>query len=163
MVWKRERVEYHGKVYDFPLPPDQGTGLGKPLKSILEATPGIPIYCASFTPAGLAASAEVADGVFPVWVSPEQIGLIGTVSQIAGMAVQYLWGHQSDRLMRRIVAEHTGPLYILYRVYEEWHAETTLTDYRLESDPATCITFVPGIEPQQEHDFYFCKVKKIEK
>jgi MFS family permease len=30
-----------------------------------------------------------------------QIGFIGTVSQIAGMAVQYLWGRQSDRLMRR--------------------------------------------------------------
>ncbi len=30
-----------------------------------------------------------------------EIGLIGTVSQIVGMAVQYLWGQQSDRLMRR--------------------------------------------------------------
>lgn len=71
--------------------------------------------------------------------------------------------NETDRLMRRIVAEHTGPLYILYRVYEEWHAETTLADYRLESDPSTCITFVPGIEPQQEHDFYFCRVRKLGK
>jgi len=30
-----------------------------------------------------------------------EIGLIGTVSQVASAAVQYLWGRQSDRLMRR--------------------------------------------------------------
>ena len=30
-----------------------------------------------------------------------EIGLIGMVGQIAGAAVQYLWGKQSDRLMRR--------------------------------------------------------------
>ncbi len=33
-VWRRERLEYSGKHYTIPLPPDQGTGLGKPLKLI---------------------------------------------------------------------------------------------------------------------------------
>ena len=33
-VWRRERVQYSGKHYSVPLPPDQGTGLGKPLKII---------------------------------------------------------------------------------------------------------------------------------
>ena len=29
-------------------------------------------------------------------------------------------------------------------------------------DPATCVTFVPRVEPQQEHDFYFCKVTRLQ-
>ena len=33
-VWKRERLEFQGKHYQIPLPADQGTGLGKPLKLI---------------------------------------------------------------------------------------------------------------------------------
>ena len=33
-VWKRERLEYQGRKYTMPLPPDQGLGLGKPLKMI---------------------------------------------------------------------------------------------------------------------------------
>src|SRR5205085_5634782 len=32
MIWRREVVEYHGKTYTLPLPPEQGSGLGKPLK-----------------------------------------------------------------------------------------------------------------------------------
>jgi F420-dependent oxidoreductase-like protein len=69
-------VEFDGEIYQLPYRGPGATGLGKPLKSILEATPGIPIYCASFTPAGLAAAAEVADGVFPIWISPEKVDQI---------------------------------------------------------------------------------------
>ena len=35
-VWRREKVQYQGKHYQIPLPADQGTGLGKPLKLINE-------------------------------------------------------------------------------------------------------------------------------
>ncbi|MFZ1295320.1 MAG: LLM class F420-dependent oxidoreductase [Pseudomonadales bacterium] len=69
-------VEFDGEVYQLPFRGVGASGLGKPLKSILEATPGIPVYCASFTPAGLAAAAEVADGVFPIWISPQKTDLI---------------------------------------------------------------------------------------
>jgi len=69
-------VSFDGEIYQLPYRGPGATGLGKPLKSILEATPGIPIYCASFTPAGLDAAAEVADGVFPIWLSPEKTDLI---------------------------------------------------------------------------------------
>src|SRR5438445_5925273 len=31
-VWRREALRYQGQCYTFPLPPEQGTGLGKPLK-----------------------------------------------------------------------------------------------------------------------------------
>src|SRR4051812_26530547 len=33
-VWRRERVEHHGKKYTVPLPAEQGTRLGEPLKLI---------------------------------------------------------------------------------------------------------------------------------
>lgn len=65
-------VQFDGKLYQLPLQGAGTTGLGKPLKSILAPSPDIPIYTASITPAGLACAAEVADGVFPVWMSPER-------------------------------------------------------------------------------------------
>jgi F420-dependent oxidoreductase-like protein len=69
-------VEFDGEIYQLPYRGPGASGLGKPLKSILEATPDIPIYCASFTPAGLAAASEVADGVFPIWLSPDKVCLV---------------------------------------------------------------------------------------
>lgn len=72
-IFAREApVEVEGFHYNLPYKGDDGTGLGKPLKSILQADTSIPIYTASITPRGLEASAEVADGVFPVWMNPER-------------------------------------------------------------------------------------------
>ena len=72
-IFKREApVEHEGFHYSMPYSGDDGTGLGKPLKSILQADPSIKIYTASITPKGLETSAEVADGVFPIWMSPEK-------------------------------------------------------------------------------------------
>lgn len=65
-------VEFQGHHYNLPYTGADSTGLGKPLKSILKADTAIPIYTASITPNGLTASAEVADGVFPVWMNPER-------------------------------------------------------------------------------------------
>jgi len=69
-------VEHQGYHYSLPYRGDDGTGLGKPLKSILPADTSIPIYTASITPRGLEGSAEVADGVFPIWMDPERFDLI---------------------------------------------------------------------------------------
>lgn len=69
-------VEFDGVMYQMPYKGPGATGLGKPLKSILHGDPNIPIYTASITPAGVAASAEVADGVFPVWMSPEKYSVL---------------------------------------------------------------------------------------
>lgn len=63
-------VEHQGFHYSMPYSGDDGTGLGKSLKTILQADTSIPIYTASITPNGLAGSAEVADGVFPIWMNP---------------------------------------------------------------------------------------------
>jgi F420-dependent oxidoreductase-like protein len=65
-------VEHQGFHYSMPYNGEDGTGLGKPLKSILQADTSIPIYTASITPKGLEGSAEVADGVFPIWMNPER-------------------------------------------------------------------------------------------
>ncbi|MCH7743677.1 MAG: LLM class F420-dependent oxidoreductase [Proteobacteria bacterium] len=65
-------VTHQGFHYSLPYGGDDGTGLGKPLKSILQADTSIPIYTASITPKGLEGSAEVADGVFPIWMNPER-------------------------------------------------------------------------------------------
>jgi alkanesulfonate monooxygenase SsuD/methylene tetrahydromethanopterin reductase-like flavin-dependent oxidoreductase (luciferase family) len=42
----------------------------------MEANTDIPIYTASVTPAGLACAAEVADGVFPIWMSPDNFSAL---------------------------------------------------------------------------------------
>jgi F420-dependent oxidoreductase-like protein len=63
---------FDGEMYQMPYAGPGATGLGKPLKSILHCEEDIPIYAATITPAGVAASAEVADGFFPVWMDPEQ-------------------------------------------------------------------------------------------
>lgn len=70
-------VEHQGTYYHMPNREEGTTGLGKPLKSILGANTDIPIYTASITPAGLACAAEVADGVFPIFMSPEKFSVIG--------------------------------------------------------------------------------------
>jgi F420-dependent oxidoreductase-like protein len=69
-------VEHKGFHYSLPYDGEDGTGLGKPLKSILQADKSIPIYTASITPTGLAGSAEVADGVFPIWMDPDRFDVL---------------------------------------------------------------------------------------
>ena len=66
--------------------------------------------------------------------------------------------NETDRQMMRALADHAGPVLILFRVYEEWHALHALEFYGLELDRAGCQTFVPGVEPQQDHLFYLCRV-----
>jgi F420-dependent oxidoreductase-like protein len=70
-------VEFDGQMYQMPNKGEGTTGLGKPLKSILDGNPDIPIYTASITPAGLRCAGEVADGVFPVWMDPDKYSIIG--------------------------------------------------------------------------------------
>ena len=65
-------VTYDGYHHQLPYKGEDGTGLGKPLKSILKADSSIPIYTASITPNGISCAAECADGFFPVWMNPER-------------------------------------------------------------------------------------------
>jgi F420-dependent oxidoreductase-like protein len=69
-------LEYSGEHYQIPYKGPGATGLGKPLKSIVKAQPGLPIYTAAIAPAGLRTAGEVADGVLPIYLSPEKANLV---------------------------------------------------------------------------------------
>ncbi|MEE8507943.1 MAG: LLM class F420-dependent oxidoreductase [Myxococcota bacterium] len=75
IIAREAPVEHEGYHYQLPYTGEGATGLGKPLKSILHGDPNLKIYTASIAPAGVRCSAEVADGVFPVWMNPERFDL----------------------------------------------------------------------------------------
>src|SRR6185437_1731964 len=76
-VLAREKpLEFHGEHYDIPLSGPAASGLGRALRSIAHGDPNVPFYTASITPAGLRPAGEVADGVLPIFYSPEQPGIV---------------------------------------------------------------------------------------
>lgn len=77
-IWAREaKLEHHGKHYSMPLPEDQGTGLGKPLKIITHPPrPNIPILLASLGPKNVELTAEIADGWLPTLFVPERASMV---------------------------------------------------------------------------------------
>lgn len=70
-VWAREEpVTYSGR--HFQLPFQGGSGLGKPLKSIVHPLRSeIPVYMGAEGPKNVALAAEIADGWIPLWFSPK--------------------------------------------------------------------------------------------
>jgi len=66
-VWAREAPLTHdGSIFTLPLPPDQGTGLGKALKIIGRPVRSeIPIWLASLGEKNVALTAEIANGWIP--------------------------------------------------------------------------------------------------
>jgi F420-dependent oxidoreductase-like protein len=87
-VWAREGpVEHHGRHYTLPLPPDQGTGLGKPLKIITRPVrPRIPVWVASLGEKNVELTAEVAEGWLPILFIPEKAGDVWGKALEAGQA-----------------------------------------------------------------------------
>jgi F420-dependent oxidoreductase-like protein len=76
-ILKREAaLQHQGELYQIPYTGPGATGLGKPLKSILHGDPNMPIYAASITPVGLKVAGEVADGVLPIFMSPEKTKMV---------------------------------------------------------------------------------------
>jgi F420-dependent oxidoreductase-like protein len=60
---------------NYPLPYPGGTGLGKPLKSIVHPLRSeIPIILGAEGPKNVALAAEIADGWFPIFFSPDHMG-----------------------------------------------------------------------------------------
>jgi F420-dependent oxidoreductase-like protein len=87
MVWRRDRLEYHGRHYTLPLPAGQGTGLGKPLKLINHPVrERIPIVVAALGPKNVALAAELAEGWQPIFYYPEKAGLTWDAPLAAGRA-----------------------------------------------------------------------------
>jgi F420-dependent oxidoreductase-like protein len=71
-VWAREeKLTHDGRYYTLPLPPEQGTGLGKPLKIINHPVRSrIPIHIASLGPKNIELTAELAEGWLPLFYMP---------------------------------------------------------------------------------------------
>lgn len=87
-VWRRdEPVVHDGRYYKLPLPADQGTGLGKPLKIITHPRrPSIPIHVASLGPKNVQMTAELADGWLPILFHPDKADEIWGPDVAAGTA-----------------------------------------------------------------------------
>src|SRR3954447_7328354 len=70
---RRQTLSYQGKVFTLPLPPDQGTGLGKPLKMLTRPErPVVPIWIAALGQKNVEGTAEYADGWLPFLFAPEK-------------------------------------------------------------------------------------------
>jgi F420-dependent oxidoreductase-like protein len=87
MTWRRERLEYDGKVFQLPLPRGQGTGLGKPIKMInTPVRAHIPIHVASLGAKSVEMCAELADGWIPFLFVPDQARRVWGASLDKGLA-----------------------------------------------------------------------------
>jgi F420-dependent oxidoreductase-like protein len=87
-VWAREEpLTYDGRYYHLPLPPGQGSGLGKPLKIITHPLRSrIPIWVASLGDRNVSVTAEVADGWLPLFFVPEKAKDVWGAPLAEGMA-----------------------------------------------------------------------------
>lgn len=85
-IFKREELlTFDGQLYKLPYDGPDATGLGKPLKSMLEATPDIPIYLAAIGPKNVSLAAEIADGWLPIFFSPQKFDKIYKTSIEEGL------------------------------------------------------------------------------
>ena len=86
-VWRRDQLIYPGTYYQIPLPPDRGTGLGKPLKLINHPVrERIPIILAAVGPKNTELAAELAEGWEPIFYVPEKAAMVWGDSLAAGRA-----------------------------------------------------------------------------
>ncbi|SEO67198.1 LLM class F420-dependent oxidoreductase [Trujillonella endophytica] len=86
-VWRRERLEHAGPKYTVPLPPEQGTGLGKPLKLInTPVRQRVPIMLAALGPKNVELAAEIAEAWEPIWFMPERAADVWGEALSAGKA-----------------------------------------------------------------------------
>jgi F420-dependent oxidoreductase-like protein len=86
-VWRRERLEHDGPKYRLPLPAEQGTGLGKPLKLInTPVRDRIPVMLAALGPKNVELAAEIAEVWEPIWFHPEKAQQVWGDSLAAGRA-----------------------------------------------------------------------------
>jgi F420-dependent oxidoreductase-like protein len=85
-VWRREKLTNDG-LYPIPLPEDQGTGLGKPLKLINHPKRSdIPIWIAALGDKNVELTAELAQGWLPHVLLPEKLREVFGPAIDAGLA-----------------------------------------------------------------------------
>ena len=77
LIWQRAEIRYDGRAIKLPLPPGQGTGLGKPLKLLTHPLrQRIPIWLASMGERSVQLAAELAEGWLPIFFVPEKANAI---------------------------------------------------------------------------------------
>src|SRR3954465_6730091 len=82
-----ERLAHDGKKYPVPLPAEQGTGLGKPLKLInTPVRERIPVMLAALGPKNVELAAESAEAWEPIFFVPEKAESVWGESLAAGKA-----------------------------------------------------------------------------
>ncbi len=67
-----------------------------------------------------------------------------------------------DRLMHQLVDQQSGPLYILYRSYEENAARAALRAYGLQLQDSHCLAMRPHIEAGLKDPLLFCQAMRQE-
>ena len=65
-----EKVEHHGRHFDIPYRGDDGTGLGRALRTSMPAAPDTPLLVAAIGPRNVAMAVDAADGLLPYLWSP---------------------------------------------------------------------------------------------
>ena len=86
-IWRREEIHYNGRAITLPLPPEQGTGLGKPLKLLTHPQRSrIPIYLASMGDRSVELTAELAEGWLPIFYVADKASSIWGKALARGMA-----------------------------------------------------------------------------
>ena len=74
VIQREGPVTFQGNQYQLPL--DGGLGIGKPLKSITHPRKShIPVYLGAEGPKNIKLATEIADGWFPIFVSPYRMGI----------------------------------------------------------------------------------------
>jgi F420-dependent oxidoreductase-like protein len=83
----RREVLTNDGIITLPLPAEQGTGLGKPLKMLTHPVRDrVPVYVASLGQKSVQATAEIADGWLPFLYMPEKADLVWGEALEAGTA-----------------------------------------------------------------------------
>ena len=72
---RKEPLVHDGYHYHIPNTGPGTTGLGKPLKTIMHPPGPVQIVTGTISPAGVKASAEVADGMIPVFMNPDRFDI----------------------------------------------------------------------------------------
>lgn len=86
-VWSGDRLVHDGRAVSLPLPADEGTGLGKPLKFMgRPLRDRIPVVVASIGPKNVELTAELADGWQPIHFVPGRFERVWGEPLAAGRA-----------------------------------------------------------------------------
>jgi len=76
VIAREAPLEFQGNQYQLPYQGDGAMGLGKPLKSITHPLrKRVPVYMGAEGPKNIALATEIADGWFPIFVSPYRMNV----------------------------------------------------------------------------------------